>query len=118
MKVFGREPTLVLQVISAVLSFLVASGFGLTDTQAALVVAAISAVFGVINAWAVRPIAPAVFTGLVGALAALALGFGFNVSGEFVAGVNGVLLAVLAFLTRAQVTPANDARPLGVVRPD
>ncbi len=118
MKVFGREPTLVLQVISAVLSFLVASGFGLSDTQAALIVAAISAVFGVVNAVMVRPIAPAAFTGLVAALAALAVGFGLNVSPEMVATVNGLVLAVLMFMTRAQVTPAGDARPLGVVRPD
>lgn len=118
MKVFGREPTLVLQVVSAVLSFLVASGFGLTTEQAALIVAAISAVFGVVNAIMVRPFAPAAFTGLVGALAALAVGFGLNVSPEVVGTVNGLVLAVLGFLTRVQVTPTSDPRPLGVVRAD
>lgn len=114
MKVFGREPTLVLQFVSASLSLVVALGFGLTSAQAALSVAAISAVFGVVNALAVRPIAPAAFTGLIGAVAALVAGFGFHLSDGLIAAVTGLVLTGLAFLTRAQVTPRSDPQPLGL----
>jgi hypothetical protein len=116
MRIFGREPTLVLQFVSAALSLVVALGFGLSSEQAALIVAAITAAFGVINAVAVRPIAPAAFTALVGAVAALVAGFGFHLSDGLIAGINGLVLAGLAFLVRAQVTPAHDPHPDFVVR--
>jgi len=53
-----REPTLWLQTISALLAVLVTFGFtGLSATQAALIVAALSAVIGAVNAVVVRPVA-------------------------------------------------------------
>jgi hypothetical protein len=102
-----REPTLILQAVSAVLAILVTFNLhGLSSEQAALIVAAISAVFGVVNAVAVRPVAPAAFTGLVGAAAALLTGYGLNVSPELVASVSAAAVTVLGLLTRQQVTPA------------
>lgn len=110
------EPTLILQFVSAALSLVVALGFGLTSDQAALIVAAITAVFGVVNAVMVRPIAPAAFTALVGALAALAAGFGFHLPDAVVAAVTGLVLTGLALLTRGQVSPTDTTRLAGVSR--
>lgn len=101
-----REPALIIGAVSAALSLLVALNFhGLSSEQAALIVAAITAVGGVITAVATRPIAPAAFTALVAAVAALLAGFHFNLDPGTVAAVNGVVLAILALITRHQVTP-------------
>ncbi len=116
MRIAGREPTLVIGVIASALSLLVGFGFDwLTATQAALVVAALNAVLGVVNAVSVRPIAPAAFTYLVGAIAALAAAYGLNVGQEVVGAINGLVLSVLMFLTRGQVTPTSSPQPDAVV---
>lgn len=101
-----REPALIIGAVSAGLSLLVALGIGgLTSEQAALIVAAITAVGGVVTALATRPVAPAAFTAAVTAVADLLAGFHYSVAPATVAAVNGVVLAVLALLTRAQVSP-------------
>ena len=103
----AREPALYIGVVSAGLSLVVALNVGgLTSEQAALIVGAITAIGAVITAVFTRPIAPAVFTGAVAAVAALLAGFHFAVAPGTVAAVNGVVLAVLTLLTRGQVTPA------------
>lgn len=112
MKIFGREPTLVLQAISAALSILVAFGVpNLTAEQAGLMVAAISATFGVINALMVRPVAPTAFVGLVGAVAALTAAYGLEFSQQQVGAVTAATVAVLTLLGRGQVTPVADPDP-------
>jgi hypothetical protein len=105
MKIFGREPALVLGVISATLSLLVTLGVGLTTDQAGGIVAVISGVFAVATAVLTRPIAPAAFTGLVTVTAALLSAFHFGVAPETVGAINTVVLAVLVLLTRGQVSP-------------
>lgn len=106
-----REPALYIGVLSGGLSLLVAVGFGsLTSDQAALIVAAITAVGGVVTAIATRPVAPAAFTALVAAGAALLAGFHFDVSAGTVAAVNGLVLAVLTLVTRHQVSPVSAIR--------
>ncbi|WP_067967563.1 hypothetical protein [Nocardiopsis trehalosi] len=104
--VFGREPAVIIGAVSAVLSLLVAFQVpGISDATAPLIVAVITAVFGAITAALTRPVAPAAFTTLVTAGAALLAGYGFEVSAEAVAAVNGVVLATLTLITRQQVTP-------------
>jgi len=105
MKIFGREPALIVSSISAVLSLIVTFNIGLSGEQAGATVAVISAVFGAIAAAATRPIAPAAFTAVVAAGAALLAAYGLNVSAETVGATNAVVLAVLALLTRGQVSP-------------
>lgn len=109
-KIFGREPTLVLQAVSAVLAIVVTFGLpGLSAGQAALIVAVLAAGIGVANALAVRPVTPAAFTGFVAAGAALLTGYGLDLSQEFIGAVQVAVIAVLALLTRVQVSPAADA---------
>jgi len=106
MKIFGREPTLWLAVISN--AILLAGTFGLhllTGQQAALVVVAVNAIFGAINAYTVRPISPVAFTYAVGSLVALAGAYGLNLPTETVAAINALVVPVLALLSRGQVSP-------------
>lgn len=105
MKVFGREPALVISSISAALSLLVTFNVGLSSVQAGALVAVLSAVFAAITAAVTRPVAPSAFTGLVAAVAALTAAYGYEVSAETVGGLNAVVLAMLALLTRGQVSP-------------
>jgi hypothetical protein len=105
MKIFGREPALIVSTISAVLSLIVTFNVGLSGEQAGATVAIITALFGAIAAAATRPIAPAAFTAVVAAGAALLAAYGLDVSAETVGSTNAVVLAVLALLTRGQVSP-------------
>lgn len=101
-----REPTLLIAVAASVLGLVVTFGFSwLTTEQAAVIVALLNAILGVVNALKVRPIAPAAFTYLVGAVATLAAAYGLELGQETVGAVNGVVLTVLALLARVQVTP-------------
>ncbi|GLY21711.1 hypothetical protein [Micromonospora sp. NBRC 101691] len=117
MKVFGREPTLYIQAISALLGVFVTFGLpGLSATQAAAIVAVLSAVLAAVNAAMVRPVAPAAFTGLVTALAVLVAAYGLDVSQETVGAVQVAVVGVLALLTRTQVSPSADPAPLRAAR--
>lgn len=77
---------------------------GLTAGAGAAIVALVSA--GVI-AWSTRPVAPALFAGIITAAAALFGEYGLHLSDAVVAGLSAVLLAGFAlFGIRPQVTPA------------
>jgi hypothetical protein len=52
---------------------------------------------------------PAVIVGVVQAIIALAVSFGFNLSVEQVGAILAVTAAVLALVTRSQVRPANSS---------
>ena len=111
MKIFGREPALIIASISAALSLLVTFQFGLSAEQAGAIVAVISAVFAAATAAVTRPIAPSAFTGLVAAVAALLAAYGLELGPEKIGALNAVVLAGLGLLTRGQVTPANHSAP-------
>jgi hypothetical protein len=106
MKLFGREPAVVLGIVSAALSLLVTFNIGLSTDQAGAIVAVISGVFAAITAALTRPIAPSAFTGLVTVVVALLAAFHFNVAPETVGSLNALVVAVLVFITRGQVSPA------------
>jgi hypothetical protein len=107
-KIFGREPTLVLQALSAVLGIVVALGFpSLSAEQAGMIIAVLSAGIGAVNAVLVRPVAPTAFVGLVGAGAALLAAYGLDVSQPVVGSISAATIAVMGLLARQQVTPVD-----------
>lgn len=112
-KFFGREPALIIGALSAALSLVVTLGVGLTSDQAGGWVAVISGLFAVVAAWHTRPVAPAVFTGLVTVTAALLASYHFHVAPGTVGAVNTVVIAGLTLLTRGQVSPTTTKAPAG-----
>jgi hypothetical protein len=116
MKLFGREPTLVIQSISALLAVFVAVGIpNLSAEQAGLIIAVLTASLGVFNALLVRPVSPAAFTGFVAAGAALLTSYGLELSQEVVGSVSAAVVVLLALFVRGQGTPNADPRPADVV---
>lgn len=106
-KLFGREPTLWIAAINAVI--VIIGTFGLrfiSGDQAGLIVAVINAASAAANAWTVRPLSPTTFSYLLAALLALAAGYGLSVPAETVTALNLAIVPVLALLSRNQVTPA------------
>lgn len=107
MKLFGREPTLWIGVVSSAVILLGTFSFGwLTGEQAALVVVVINALAGMVNAFTVRPISPVAFTYVVGSMVALAASYGLNLDIKTVAAINAAVIPFLALLSRGQVSPA------------
>jgi hypothetical protein len=110
-----REPTAIIGTVAAILAVLVPFGVeGFSAEQVGLINTAMLAVLGAVNAITVRPIAPAVFTYAVSALATLAAAYGFELPAGAVGAIGAAVVAVLALVTRAQVTPAASER--GTIR--
>lgn len=114
MKIFGREPTVYITFIGAVLAYLVTYNIdGLSTVQAAAVMSALSAIVALVNAIVVRPVTPAVVNGAVVALTGLVVAYGFNVTPEQVAALQAIGLAALGlFAVRPQVVPARPSDPI------
>jgi hypothetical protein len=111
-RVFGREPALWTQLAAAAFGVLVGFGIpGLTDHQAAAMIAVINTGFGVWMAIRVRPVVPAVFTTFITAAFALSAAYGLDATQQNIATVNILVLSVLAFITRGQVSPDQDIDP-------
>ena len=110
MKILGREPTLYIAAVAAVLPLLATFGFGwLTGEQANLWGAAIYALAGAATAYFVRPIAPAAFTYAIQAVVALLQGYAIPVTEEQLALLQSAAIPFLALLTREQVSPRTTA---------
>src|SRR5437899_9761061 len=107
--IFGREPALALNSLSAILGLVVTFNVGLTQNEAGWTVAGVSAILGAIAAAVTRPIAVQAFTTLVATIASAVAAFGYNVAPTTTAAINGLVLAVLMFITRGQVSPAGPA---------
>lgn len=106
----GRHPTLWIAIINSVVMALATVGFGWLDgDQALLIVGGINALAAAANAWAVRPIQPALFTYAAGTLAAIAGAYGFEFTGDQLAAVNTVIVSILGFLTYGNVSPIDTA---------
>jgi uncharacterized membrane protein len=110
MKIFDREPTLWIAIINAAVILIGTLGLKfVSGDQAALIVVVINAIFAALNAYAVRPISPVVFTYAVGAIVALASSYGLNIPTETVAALNVLVITVLALIARGEVSPENTA---------
>ena len=84
---------------------LIKSPGGLTSGQASLILAAISALAGLLIGIRTQPFAPGLFTGLFTALVDLGAGFGLHLRPELISAISAVILSLLAFHTRHSVTP-------------
>lgn len=104
MKLWGREPALIVGFVGAVLTGLAALNLPwLSAGQAAAVTGALSAV---LIALLTRPVAPALFVAAFVAAAAMFSAYGLDLSDEIVAGVTSSILAGFAlFGIRPQVSP-------------
>jgi 4-amino-4-deoxy-L-arabinose transferase-like glycosyltransferase len=112
-KWFGREPTVVIATIASVLALLAGFGIpGLNDTLIGALTAFLTAGAAAFTAWYVRPITPALFTGLITTGATLVATFGLNLSQAQVSLVTASAIAVMTLFTRAQVTPISDPKPI------
>lgn len=101
------EPTLVLQTLAALLTFMVTFGLPfLNAEQAGAIVAVLAAFIGVYNAVKVRPIAPAAFQALITVGVALLSTYGLHFSQQGIGALQVLVVAVIAMLTRGQVSPA------------
>lgn len=106
MRIFGREPALVLNSLAGVLGLLVTFQIGgLTSAQAGWIVASATAILGAVAAALTRPIAVQAFTAAVATIASAVAAFGYEAAPTYVAGINGTVLGILMFVTRGQVTP-------------
>lgn len=106
MRIFGREPAVVLGFISSVLSLFVAFGLGLTHEQSVTIIAVLSGLGGLAAAFMTVPRTPGVVMAAVSSLAAALAGFGLELGDQQVAALNFVILNAFAlFGVRPQVTP-------------
>jgi hypothetical protein len=110
-KLFGRDPVLFLNSLSAILGLIVTFNVGLTENQAGWIVAGTSAILGAVAAALTRPIAVQAFTTLVATVASAVAAFGYDVAPTTTAAINGLILAVIMFITRGQVSPASPTAP-------
>lgn len=103
--ILGREPAQWLQLASGILIFLTPV-LGLTEEQNGVLMAAITAAFGLLTAWGVsEEKTAAAVAGLVKALIAVAIAFRLEISVEMQAGIMAGVEAVVGFWLRTQVTP-------------
>jgi hypothetical protein len=110
MKVFGREPALIIGFITAVVAALVALELEWLTPGAGAAIVALAG--GAITAATTRPVAPGLFAGLVAAGGALFAEYGLHVSGELLAALAFLVVSGFAlFGVRDQVTPARDQAP-------
>ena len=102
-KIFGREPAAFVSVLAALLTLLAAPDLGFISPGQA--VAIIGALTALVLALTTRPIAPAILTGAVTAIAGMFAEFGLEFSDDGVAAAGAAVLALFAFITREQVSP-------------
>ena len=105
MLVFGREPAVILGLIAAVVQLLSATLMDWSIAQQGYINAVAVAVAGVLIAWAVSEEAVfAALSGVVGAVIALMLSFGLNLSSDLQSSIMVAVTAIGAFWARTQVT--------------
>lgn len=105
-KILGREPTLIIAALNALVMIIGSVGLGLfTQDQAGLAVVVINAAFGAVNAITTRPISPSVFTYLIASVLALLSSYGLELSPQLVVSINAAVVPLLALIFRGQVSP-------------
>lgn len=111
MKIFGKEPALIIGFVGAVMAVLV--GANVPGLSAGAGVAITAAVAAIITAFTTRPVGPSLYVGAVVAVAAVLAEYNLPISDNLLAALGGVVMAGFAlFGIRPQVTPAADMAPI------
>lgn len=104
MKIFGREPSLILGLIAVAVKLAAAFGLDVSADQQAWINAVAAAFLGLVLALMVHDGVGAAVLGLAQAAMALAVGFGLDWSADRQAVVMSAVAAVVAMYDRTQVT--------------
>lgn len=104
-KIFGREPAAIVGLIEAGLVLAIAFGLSLSNSQVALIIAVVVAVFGVYTAYVTKDTLLGVVVGLTKAVLALLIGFGIDVDPELAAAITGFVTVSLGFWQRHETSP-------------
>lgn len=108
MKIFGRDPATILGLVAALLSALGAFGLNLDDNLQSIIMAVVTAAFGLITAWQVGDGLVAAITGLAQSAISLFLYFGLDWSAENQAKVLFFISLAAGFWVRDKVTAPVD----------
>ncbi len=112
MKIFGREPALILAFIAALIQFVSAFVLPLTPEQQSVLNGVAVALMGVVTAVIVHDGVQAAVLGLIQGVVSLAVGFGWQVAPERQALIMTLVAAAIALWVRDRVTapvPADQA---------
>ena len=110
MKIFGREPALIIGFVGAVVAVLV--GAHLPGLSAGAGVAITAALTAIITAATTRPVGPSLYVGAVVAVAAVLAEYNIHISDTLLGAISGLVMAAFAlFGIRPQVTPKADPAP-------
>lgn len=110
--IFGREPALLITTTGSALALLVALGIpGFSDLTVTAINSVIFFGIGAYAAVKTRPFEPMAIVAVVGPVAQLIGAYGFHIDPAVVTGVQAVVLSVLQFVIRSQVTPKNNPLP-------
>ena len=106
MKIFGREPAVIVGLVEGILAAVVTLSIGLDAEHAALIVAVVTALGGVLTGWATTDTRLGVVTGLTKALLALVVGFGLHIADSTQGALLALIPLVFMFVQRAGTSPA------------
>ncbi|MFG1683480.1 hypothetical protein ACGFNP_25150 [Nonomuraea sp. NPDC049269] len=119
MKIFGREPAVILHALQAVLAFLVTlpalNQLGLTEEVSGWVMTLAAGAVALLVAMATRPLVVSALTGAVQTLLTGFVAFGLPLSEQSSGALIAALNVVLMLLMPLGLTPAADPAP-GFVR--
>ncbi|WP_327259928.1 hypothetical protein [Streptomyces sp. NBC_01240] len=117
MKIFNREPAVLLGLVAVLVKLVAAFGVEVSGEQQAVINAVAAAAVGVTLAVMAHDGVGAALVGFIQAAVALAVGFGLDWSAEQQAVVLSVAAAVVAMWDRTQITAPVPAGPAKTASP-
>lgn len=118
MKIFGREPAVIVGTIEAALVLLLSFGlFDLSQETVGLIMAVVIAAFGVYTAYVTSETLLAAVLAFIKAAVALATVYGFTLTDAQMGAVLAFVSVVFALFQRTQTSPLN-VPTFGYVSPD
>lgn len=111
MKIFGREPALILAFIAVLVKTGAAFGLNVTPDQQALINASAAALVGLIIAITVHDGLSAAILGAAQAVLSLAVGYGLDWTADRQAVVMSLVAVTIGMFERTQVTALVPASP-------